>query len=527
MRKQTPSFVLELPLKTPPKEEKELLSRLESARNLYNATLGEAKRRVIRIKQSKLFQKARKLQNNDKKEKNLLFKMAKEEQDFTEYSLHKYIGNLRHKIVNNLDIQTTQKLATRAFHATEKMLYGKARKVRFKGYNQMNSVESKSNNTGIRWRNNSVIWNDLCLKPIIYTQDEVIHHGLQQNVKYCRILRKVIRKKDRFYVQLVLDGKPLEKEKNKLGDGTVAFDFGPSTVAIVSQNSNNEFQAKLLQFCSELKTREKEIHTLQRKIERQRRQSNPNNYSPNGKIKKGRHKWKKSNRQKENEKQLKNLHQIVSSHKKSLQGKLINDTLRMGNNFKTEKVSRKWLQKNFGKSVGIRSPGMFVSGMKHKAESAGGSFLEFPTITTKLSQMCICGRQHKKSLSDRVHVCDCGVNAQRDLFSSFLALYVEKEKSGEEDKYVLHTDLAQKAWSSADTLLQTAWRTAIQSTNGRLIPSSFGSLNLSQSQSGSPAKGRIAEFEVRNVVPSRRYGGESPKENKVVSSRTYGVLTPV
>ena len=517
MRKQTPSFVLELPLKVSSKEEKELLSRLESARKLYNACLGEAKKSVLLIKQSKLFQKARRLPKNDKN-RNSLFKTAREKQDFSEYSLHKYVGKLRHTIPNNLDIQTTQKIASRAFHAAEKMLYGTARKVRFKGFNQMNSLESKSNDTGIRWRDNSVVWNGLNLKPIIYTQDEVIRHGLQQNVKYCRVVRKVIRKTNRFYVQLVLEGKPLEKNKNKLGKGNVAFDFGPSTVAIVSQDQDG-FHAKLLQFCSELKSREAEIHNLQRKIERQRRQSNPQNYLPNGKIKNGRHKWKKSNKQKENESQLRNLYQIVSSHRKSLQGKLINETLRMGNNFKTERVSRKWLQKNFGKSVGMRSPGMFVSGLRRKAESAGGTFLEFPTVTTKLSQTCVCGQQHKKLLSDRVHSCSCGVTAQRDLFSAFLALYVEPQ-SDEKDKYTCHTDLAQKAWSSADTPLQTAWQVASQSTTEGLVPSTFG--KYPWGQSGSPAETRIVKFEVQDVVPACPWGGESLKENEMVPQNPRG-----
>jgi hypothetical protein len=346
-------------------------------------------------------------------------------------------------------------------------------------------------------------------------------HGLNQKVKYCRIVRRVIRKRNRFYVQLVLEGTPLIKNKNQLGKGVVAFDFGPSTLAIVS-NNQNEFQAKLLQFCSELKFREKEIHNLQRKIDRQRRQNNPQNYLPNGQITKGRHTWKKSTRQKENEKELRNLYQIVSEHRKSLQGKLVNETLRMGNVFKTEKVSRKWLQKNFGKSIGMRAPGMFVSGMRRKAESAGAAFIEFPTITTKLSQTCVCGGQHKKLLSDRVHSCPCGVTAQRDLFSAFLALYVEKQGSKEEDKYILHADQAQKAWPSADKLLQTAWRIALQSTSEGFIPSSFGRIASPRGQSGSPAKKGTVEFEIQDVVSACRWGGESLKENKMIPLEPMG-----
>ncbi|MEI6243248.1 MAG: transposase, partial [Chlamydiota bacterium] len=453
---KTPSFILELALRTSPKEEKELLSRFESARHLYNAVLREAKNRVMLVKQSKLTSKAKSLPKG-KKQRNELFQEAKDKYRFSNYSLQAYAVKSRYTIANNLDTHTVQKLATRAFKATEKILYGTAKNVRFKGYNQINSVESKSNAAGIRWRNNQVEWNGLSLKPIIYIQDKVVEHGLKHRVKYCRILRKVIRGKNLFYVQLVLKGKPFIKEKNKMGKGTVCFDIGPSTIAIVSQDENNEFHARLLLFCAELEFKEKEIHSLQRKIDRQRRQSNPNNYLPNGKIKKGRHKWRKSNRQLENEKVLRNVHRRVVEHRKSLQGKLINETLRMGNVFKTENVSAKWLQKLYGRSVGKRAPGMFVSRLKRKAESAGGSFTKFPTQPTKLSQSCFCGRQHKKKLSERVHSCECGVTSQRDLFTGFLGLFVE-EKAG---KYSLQANQAKKFWPSADTLLQAAWREAV------------------------------------------------------------------
>jgi len=509
MRKSTPSFILELPLKINKKEEKELLSRFESARNLYNATLGEAKRKVSLIKQSKSNQKARKLSKKDKNRKEL-FQITKDKYDFNEYYFHKYIGDLRHKIINNLDIQTTQKLATRAFHSAEKLLYGTAKKVRFKGYNQINSVESKSNDTGIRWRNSKIEWNGLILIPIFDIKDEVEKYGLEHKIKYCRIVRKIIKGKNHFYVQLILEGKPFIKEKNKLGKGTVCFDFGPSTVAIVSENNEN-YNAELKQFCSELKNKEKETASLQREIDRQRRQNNPKNYTENNKIKKGRLSWKKSKRQIINENKLKELYRITSSHRNSLQGKLVNETLRIGNNFKTEKVSRKWLQKLYGKSVGTRSPGKYISELKRKAESAGGSFLEFPTQTTKLSQTCICGKQKKKKLSERVHSCGCGVYSQRDLFSAFLGIFVEKDTKNE-DSYILQTDHAQKAWSSADKLLQTVWQNSIQSTNRGNIPSSFGT--KFQSQSRSFAKVGRAEFEIQNVVVIRE-NNESLKENEV------------
>ena len=497
-KEKTPSFTLELALRTSPKEEKELLSRLESARHLYNACLGEAKKRVMLVKQSKLSTKAKKFPKGEK-QRNKLFQAAKDKYSFNEHFLHAYVCQLRHSIINNLDIHAAQKLATRAFKAVEKILLGKAKKVRFKGYNQINSIECKNNASGIRWRDNQVEWNGLCLKTIIHITDEVVAHGLKHRVKYCRIFRKVIKEKNRFYIQLILEGKPFIKKKNKLGKGTVCFDIGPSTIATASQDANGEFHARLQQFCAELEFKEKEIANLQRAIDRQRRQSNPQNYLPNGKIKKGRHSWKKSKRQLKNEKQLREVNRKVVEHRKSLQGKLINETLRLGNVFKTEKISKKWLQKLYGRSIGKRAPAMYVSGVKRKAESAGGLFMEFPTQPTKLSQVCICERQHKKPLSQRFHDCECGVQAQRDLFSAYLGIFVEKvDKQAE--KYILQAAKAKKFWPSADTLLQAAWKEAVESASGGQCPSSFGKPGVFQSQSGSLVEEGIAKFEAWNVV---------------------------
>lgn len=60
-KSKTPTFITELPLIVSDAQEQVLLARLEAGRQLYNACLGEAVRRVQLIKQSKLYQFARSL----------------------------------------------------------------------------------------------------------------------------------------------------------------------------------------------------------------------------------------------------------------------------------------------------------------------------------------------------------------------------------------------------------------------------------------------------------------------------------
>lgn len=533
-RQKTDSFILELPLVVSPSDEKELLSRFESGRQLYNAALGEAVRRVKLIKESKLRKIALSMKKNNPERKKIFAHLNKFYK-FTDYEVQAYLTKTRPKLVSKLDCHTVQKLATRAFQATQKLLFGTAKKIRFKAYSQMKSLESKSNVAGILWRNNVTEWNGLRLIPIIKKNDEVICYSLTKRVKYCRIVKKLIKGRYRFYVQLALEGKAYVKPKNKMGKGIVCFDLGPSTVAVVSKNDNDEFQGKLTEFCTELDLKQKRIKAYQRRIDRQKRSNNPNNYNDDRSIKKGKHEWKKSKRQVSNESKLVEIHRVVAENRRSLQGKLANETIRMGNIFKTEDISGKWFQKLYGKSVGAKAPKTYVALVKRKAESAGGSFMQFSTRQTGLSQNCICGKRHKKKLSEREHVCDCGVVAQRDLFSGYLGIFVEeieKVKKEDNEKYILQTSEAARLWTSADKLLQTVWMNSvknaklIKSATGRQMPSSFGNPEkVLQRQSRSfEEEGRV-KFKVWDVVADNAMQsyGESPKENEIFPLEPTGL----
>lgn len=448
-----------------PTDETVLLRRLEAARQMYNACLGEALRRVKLIRQSKDFNKARSLKASNP-ERKVLFKQARERYDFSEYALHSYSTHLKQSwLGEHIDSNTAQKLATRAYKAVERVLFGKAKKVRFKGKNQMDSVEGKSNKSGIRWKGQLVEWSGLQLKALITADDPVILHGLNSKVKYVRLVRRKVSGINRFYAQLVCQGKPFIKPKNHLGQGKVGIDIGPATIAIVS-----ETDAHLQEFASQLEFNAQHIRRLQRKMDRSRRANNPDNFNPNGTVKKGSKPWNSSKTYLKTRASKANLERKLSCHRKSLHGELVNDILTTGDVIKLEKLSYKAFQKLFGKSVGRRAPGMFVSHLSFKAERAGGQVIEIPTYNTKLSQTCQCGRVNKKKLSHRVHRCECGVVVQRDLYSAFLAKHIEP------DTFVLQVSQLLDDWQSAELRLQAAWRTAteIKPATGRVIPSSFG-----------------------------------------------------
>lgn len=314
------------------------------------------------------------------------------------------------------------------------------------------------------------IWKGLSLAALIDYNDPVVAHGLDKRVKYCRLIRRKLKGKPYFYVQLICEGKPYQKPKNTIGEGYVGLDIGPSTIAVVG-----ETDAFLKQFCRELEDRQPEIRRLQRKLDRQRRANNPDNYNENGTIKAGKKTWKTSNRQRKTRAKLSELQRQQAAYRKSLHGQMVNQILRMGHVVQLEKLSYRAFQRRYGKSVAMRAPGMFVEQLRRKAESAGVSVNEFPTYTTKLSQTCHnCGTVKKKPLSQRWHKCECGIEAQRDLYSAFLAMCV--------DDKTLNVDYASQAWSGVDMLLRAAL-SKIQTARDGHLPGSFG---LGQSQSRSP-----------------------------------------
>ena len=484
-RTTSPSFITELPLRVTPKQELTILIRFEFARQLYNACLGEGLRRLTLMRQSKAFQSARLIPKADRKR---AFDEVRKTHQFRDYDLQAYAATIK---IGWIGSQVVQTVATRAFRAVSQYAYSKRGKPRFKGRGQLDSIEGKQKAV-VQWDRKALRWGGLIL-PAIFPKEgrkgnDFINHGSNAPLKYVRLVRRKLNGKNRFYVQLISEGQPFQKERNPVGKGLVGLDLGPSTIAITAPTVQ---KAELRQFCNELKKDQRTERVLQRKLDRQRRANNPQNYNENGTVKNGAKKWVKSSNYKDTQQRLFETNRKLAAHRKSLHGQLVNHVFSLGNEVNLEKLSYRAFQKMFGKSVGMRAPGMFVSMLKRKAVSAGVSVTEFPTRTTKLSQVCLCGQVKKKSLSERWHICDCGVVAQRDLFSAFLASCVESER--------LNADFAREFWQSGmDACLRAALSEAKPAIGGD-FPATFG---LNRSRSGSPVEVWIKAGDGRGVVAS-------------------------
>jgi transposase len=473
-----------VPLRVSPKTEKILLARLEAARQLYNACRGEARRRWLLVLQSRAFQRARATPVStpeQQKARAEAFRQARPAHGLTATELEKYARDIRTSwIGQHIDTVVAQTLADRTFAAMDRLAFGRARRVRFKGRNQMDSLQGKSNQASIRWRSDRIEWMELSVPALIDPHDPVLAHGLVCPVKFVRLVRRKIRGRNRFYAQLVLEGVPHRKvgpdghPQYPLGSGAIGLDIGTGTVAAVGEHT-----AILAPFCEELVPRHREIRRLQRRMDRQRRAGNPENYLPDGRIRPGEKVWRHSRGYLKTSARLAELCRQGDAHRKSLHGHLANRILALGNAFRFEQVSVRGWQRRFVRSIGFRAPGTYLWMFCRKAESAGGLTIPFSARARALFQTCHCGCRMHKPLSVGRHYCTaCGMNPQRDLYSAFLARLVERVAvEGGKTEYRLNAGQASRAWPAAGPQLHAAFRRMQATTIGRgagLLPAGLG-----------------------------------------------------
>lgn len=496
---KTPSFITTIPLIVTSQEESELNSRFNAGMRLYNALLNESMVRMNLVRGSDALKDAKKLPKG--KERNKAFTVAKKVYRYSEYDIQAYatvVANDSKWIAQKVDSNTQQTLAKRAFQASEKVIFGCAKKARFKVPNRFNSMEGKTNKQGIRWIDDQLVWGRLKLKAIIDPKNPVMMHALNSRLKYVRIIRKEIHGTRRWFAQLICEGVPFKKAANFVTEGIIGLDLNISNVAYVADS-----HAGLLSFADKVPTFEREIKAAQRKMQRAQRIANPNNYEPDfegrkgrkiitkkGHVRKGKRKWDKTKQYQKLAARKRELERRKAAYSKSQNRKLVNDILRNGNQIRTENVSVKGWQKCYGKAISAKSPGFFQFELKRKAESAGGSFTKFSTQKTALSQTHLTGKRVKKSLSDRVHYDQTGIVMQRDLFSAFLARYVDEDQLSLQD--------ACEAYPGMESTLLEAWQHYQQSANR---------VSIAESRSAHPPVEQISsDSEKANQIDDLRSG---------------------
>ena len=454
------NFIIQFPLKTEKYQEDVLDKRFEIGRQIYNSLVTVTQKRYKEMIKTKEYRNLMSLLSGDKKKDKPIWKQIDEirkQYGMSEYSFHADVKKMQKHFSDNIDSHVAQKIASSLWRAYDKLFYGNGEKIRYKKYGSLNSLEGKSNKTGVRFKNDMILWNGLKIPVVIDYDNYYEYQALQADISYCRIIRKYVRNKYKYYVQIVFKGKPPVKVDTKTGEikhgighGDVGIDIGTSTVAYSSSTD-----VKILELADKVQNIEKQKRRLLRKMDRSRRATNSNNYNEDGTIKKQGNKkvtWNKSNHYIKYQNELKELNRKQADVRKYQHECLANQIVSLGDNIyvetmnfsglakkstKTEKneQGRFKSKKRFGKSIGNRAPAMLLEIIDRKLSYHDRQLIKINTWNAKASQFNhIDGTYNRKTLNQRWNHLD-EIKIQRDMYSAFLIMNISSDlKSFDIDK---------------------------------------------------------------------------------------------
>lgn len=441
------NFIIQFPLKVEKYQKDILDKRFEIGRQIYNSLLNVTQKRYKEMIKTKNYRNFVSQLSGNKKKDKVIWKQINDIRDqygMSEYSFYNDVKKMQKHFSSNIDSNTSRKIASNLWRAYEKLFYENGKKIYYKKYGNLNSLEGKSNKSGIRFKDDMILWNKLKIPVIINYNNYYKSQALKSDIAYCRIIRKYIRNKYKYYVQIIFKGNPpvkINKEtgeiKHSIGQGDVGIDIGTSIIAYSSSTD-----VKILELADRVQNIEDRKRRLLRRMDRSRRAMNPDNYNEDGTIKKQSNKkatWNKSNHYIKYQNRLKELYRKQKDVRKYQHECLANQIISLGDtiyvetmNFaglakrakKTEKNNkgRFKCKKRFGKSVANRAPAMLLEIINRKLSYYDKCLIKIDTWQTKASQFNhFDGTYKKKKLSQRWNNFD-EIKVQRDLYSAFLIM---------------------------------------------------------------------------------------------------------
>ncbi len=287
-----------------------------------------------------------------------------------------------HTWYQEINAQVLQDMVKRVDLSFQRYLKGDSNgkrngKPRFKGVNRYRSF------TYPQVKNRDVTNGSIRLSKIgwvKYVQHRPIPDGF--NLKTANVSRKA----DGWYVTLSLEDNsvPVQPKQPILSSNTIGIDMGLKSFLVTNTGQSIDIPQYY-------RKGEKRLVNLNRDLSR---------------TKKG------SNRRNKVIKRLSKHHQKIARQRKQFHYETVK--LFTGLNVAHEKLNIKGLVKTrLSKSVNDAGWGQFLEILKVKAENAGLSTI--PVNPRNTSQTCSnCGQIVRKTLSERIHKCDCGCVLDRD-----------------------------------------------------------------------------------------------------------------
>jgi len=430
----TESYVLTLKLNTSPEQDVWLSHTFWCGQQIYNVLVRHCKKQLRKLIQDPEYRDllvARKESGFSKADKNRINQELADIRigyGLSEYQLHAYVSVQQHRYKKSIDSDVAQKIASSVWRSVEKYLFDNGKCIHFRKYDEFESMEGKKNTSGMRFKDGRLHWRGQVIQPQIRTDYD--RKALKSRVKYCRIQRKPVGTKYHYYLQLVLEGKP--PVKHPVGHGTAGLDIGISTAAIVTKDS-----CKLTVLSSDAKDHSAQIRRTQRAMDRSRRITNPDNYLPDGTVRKGARKWIRSKHYRKlqfRKKSMERRHadaintghhrlanEIASKADTAYVEKMFFHGLARRSKSATKKADGRFRsRKRFGKSIGNHAPAAFLKILESRLASSGGELIKIDTVSFRASQYNhVTDDYVRKKLSCRGSFVGSRY-VQRDLYSAFL-----------------------------------------------------------------------------------------------------------
>ena len=445
--------VLTLPLQTEIWQEHIIEKRFAIMEHLKNQLIAKELRRLKNLERTKEYRNLIDEINNTPKEKRkaLFSKRRKllKDSGFSEYDFKDDIAGknslMQKHFIEHIATQIAHKLASDVWRSFDKFLFGNGRFIHFSKRGSLRSVASQKNGNGMTYKNGYFIWsggqskNKIILKiKVTPPKNEYEKEMLSKKIKYLRIVKKWVKTRYKYYLQFALEGKPVKKDRI-VNKGNVGIDIGTQTVAISSADS-----VKILELAYKIDKNHTKKKILQRKMDRSRRYTNPQNYNEDGTIKKPpkgqRFSWYKSKKYIQLAGKVRELERKNADIRKYQHTCLANWILSLGDTVYVEQMNFSGLQrraketkidkngkyakkKRYGKSLANKAPSMFLTILESKLNQYGGQLNKINTYEFKASQYDHTDDTFTKhNRSERWHILSNGDKNQRDLYSAFLIM---------------------------------------------------------------------------------------------------------
>ena len=376
----------------------------------------------------------------------------------TKSGLESYAKVQYKKYKKHLSSQQVQKEADRIYAAVEDYLFGDGKAIHIKKLEDFHTISSKSQNgchyadplhpsehskDEIIYPQGQITWMGETMKVDIPWHDWYTSFSLDHPLSYCEIKRIPFKNGWHYYVILYLEGEaPI---KFLPGDGTAGIDPGVSTMCATS-----DVAIHFDELAPKCKDYDKAIADTQLRIDRSRRIHDPQNFNPDGTVRRGRHKWHDTNACKSLKWRLRTLYRQKSDYTRTEHGRVINQYLRESRHFIVEDMDYQALAKRSRKPAerqdkatvitdkdGIiktiykfrkkRRYGKSVNVLEKKVTRFNGTYELTDNKALRASQYRHDTDTYEKvQLSQRTKVVD-GHIVYRDPYSSYLIRYSNDE----------------------------------------------------------------------------------------------------